>query len=318
VGNLTSFLQRGFAQSCPKGWLCSAEQPVISAETGRRLGYTPRADVLLTRRDGSARLWIEFEVSRADPVANHAKFATASLFEPRPDSDTFVSMVSAHVGRGHHNLAASAVYLMRAIGMNAFQTVLLPQLHGEEVKILNHRTVKDLLANPPVAILPEVERVLAVARSFADDGRHRIHFAANLFEVMLNVRRWNDEISTDAGKALWGRRTVTYFVHDRVTDLFAPAKYSAFVPVMTNHVSAATTVEMDMSTYVRLDETETRFDGAIARSHLQKRLGMSVVRVEHADPTEIESFWAWHASRQPQLRLHPKGPHLIQGPSWWA
>jgi hypothetical protein len=32
-------------------------------------------------------LWIEFEVSRADPVANHAKFATAHLFQPqRPDA----------------------------------------------------------------------------------------------------------------------------------------------------------------------------------------------------------------------------------------
>ena len=33
------------------------------------------ADVLLERVDGSRRLWVEFEVSRADPVANHAKFA---------------------------------------------------------------------------------------------------------------------------------------------------------------------------------------------------------------------------------------------------
>lgn len=318
MGNLTTFLQHGFAQSCPRGWVCSAEQPVISAETGRRLGYTPRADVLLTRRDGSVRLWIEFEVSRADPVANHAKFATANLFEPRPDTDAFVSMVSAHVDRGRHNLAASAVYLMRAIGMNAFQTVLLPQLHGEDVKALNHRSVQDLLANPPVTIVPEVDRALSVARSFAHDGGHRIHFAGNLFEVMLNVRRWNDEISTNAGQLLWGRRTVTYFVHDRVGGLFAPSKYCAFVPVTTNRVSAATHFEMDLATYVRLDETESRFDGAIARNHLQMHLAMSVVRVEDADPAEIESFWAWHATRQPHLRLHPKGPRLIQAPAWWA
>ena len=318
MGSLTTFLQHGFAHSCPQGWICAAEQPVISADTGRRLGYTPRADVLLTRRDGSARLWIEFEVSRADPVANHAKFATASLFEPRPDTDTFVSMVSAHVDRGRHNLAASTVYLMRAVGMNAFQTLLLPQLHGDEVKSLNHRSVEDLLANPPVAIAPEVERVLSVAQSFAHDGGHRIHFAGNLFEVMLNVRRWNDETSTAAGRSLWGTRTVTFFVHDRVTGLFAPSKYCAFVPVMKQHAPSTFHVEMDMDAYVRLDETESRFDGAVARNHLQRRLGMSAVPVEDADPAAISSFWAWHAARQRQLRLHPKGPQLIQPPSWWA
>ena len=60
----------------------------------RMLGFAPRADVLLSRADGSTRLWIEFEISRADPVANHAKFATAHLFEPRTSGDTFVSMVS--------------------------------------------------------------------------------------------------------------------------------------------------------------------------------------------------------------------------------
>ena len=318
MGSLTTFLQHGFAQSCPRGWLCSSEQPVISADTGRRLGYTPRADVLLTRRDDSARLWIEFEVSRADPVANHAKFATASIFEPRPDTDTFVSMVSAHVDRGRHNLAASTIYLMRAIGMNAFQTLLLPQLQGEEVKTLNHRSVEELLANPPIEIAPEIDRVFSIAHSFADAGGHRIHFAGNIFEVMLNVRRWNDETSAPTGKALWGKRTVTFFVHDRVAGLFAPSKYCAFVPVTTNRVSTASRLEMDMSTYVRLDETESRFDGAVARNHLQRRLGLRVVRVEDAEPTEIEAFWAWHGTRKPQLRLHPKGPHLIQAPSWWA
>jgi hypothetical protein len=37
---------------------------------------------------GSRRLWIEFEISRADPVANHAKFATAQLFQPLPVTHT--------------------------------------------------------------------------------------------------------------------------------------------------------------------------------------------------------------------------------------
>lgn len=318
MGNLTAFLQHGFARSCPKGWTCAAEQPVISAEMGRRLGYMPRADVLLTRRDGTSRLWIEFEVSRADPVANQAKFATATLFEPRPQTDTFVSMVSAHVDRGRHNLAASSVYLMRAIGMNAFQTLLLPQLNGEEVKALNHRSLDALLARPSIEIASEVDRVFSITQCFASTGHHRIHFASNLFEVMLNVRQWNDEVSSTYGKDLWGRRTVTFFVHDRISGLFAPSKYCAFTPVAVGQPSSAPHPEMDLATYVNLDETETRFDGAVARMHLERRLGLSVVRVQDSRPADVEAFWGWHAGRKLQLRLHPNGPFLIQAPSWWS
>jgi hypothetical protein len=52
---------------------------------------------------------VELEVSRADPVANHVKFATAHLVSPMPAGDAFVSMVSRHVVRGRSNLAAHMV-----------------------------------------------------------------------------------------------------------------------------------------------------------------------------------------------------------------
>jgi len=68
-------------------------------------GYTSRADILLTKDDGSRRLWIEFEISRADPMANHAKFATAHLFSRQLQTDCFISMVISHVVRGRRNLA---------------------------------------------------------------------------------------------------------------------------------------------------------------------------------------------------------------------
>ena len=61
---------------------------MFSPDLERELGYGPRADVLLERADGARRLWIEFEVSRAYPVENHAKFATSHLFEPQHPSDT--------------------------------------------------------------------------------------------------------------------------------------------------------------------------------------------------------------------------------------
>lgn len=84
MGNLARLLQHRFIEACPRGWRCMPEKRILDARLEKALGFAPRADVLLERQDGSRRLWIEFEISRADPVANHAKFATAHLFEPRP------------------------------------------------------------------------------------------------------------------------------------------------------------------------------------------------------------------------------------------
>src|SRR5215212_8857263 len=97
MGNLTVYLQSAFATICPPDWQVRPEVAVLPPDIVAVLGYAPRADVLLERRDGSRRLWIEFEISRADPVANHAKFATAHLFDPQPPADAFVSMVAAQV-----------------------------------------------------------------------------------------------------------------------------------------------------------------------------------------------------------------------------
>jgi len=64
---------------------------------GRDPRFRPRADVLLERLDGTRRLWVEFEVSRADPAANHMKFAAAHLHAPQRPADAFLSMTSSHV-----------------------------------------------------------------------------------------------------------------------------------------------------------------------------------------------------------------------------
>src|SRR5687767_14813347 len=104
AGLLARYLQEQFRSRCPEGWRCTAERPLLDARDRALLGYDPRADVLLERADGTRRLWIEFEISRADPAANHAKFATAHLFRPWGASDAFVSMISAHVARGRRTL----------------------------------------------------------------------------------------------------------------------------------------------------------------------------------------------------------------------
>ncbi len=95
MGQLARYLQDEFMARTPRGWSCEVEARVLDGRFERLLGYAPQADVLLASNDGLHRLWIEFEVSRADPVANHAKFATAHLFQPQRPTDTFVSMMSS-------------------------------------------------------------------------------------------------------------------------------------------------------------------------------------------------------------------------------
>ena len=90
MGNLATFLQEEFRTKCPTGWQVRKEVRILPLDLEKLLGYSARADVVLEKADGSRRIWIEFEVSRADPVANHAKFATSHLFSPQTGTDTFL------------------------------------------------------------------------------------------------------------------------------------------------------------------------------------------------------------------------------------
>src|SRR4051812_28106219 len=161
MGSLTSFLQAEFRRRCPAGWECTPETPLLPAPLIDLLGYDPRADVVLLEPSTNARIWIEFEVSRADPVANHAKFATANLFQAQPPGDHFVALLSPHIDRGRRNLAAGAIRLMRRIGMSAFQTTLLPLTTPEEIRRLNHLPVATL-PGEKLDVTAEIERVFAV------------------------------------------------------------------------------------------------------------------------------------------------------------
>ena len=81
-GGLARYLQDQFLARCPIGWHCTTERPLLDVRDRTLLGYDPRADVMLERTDGTRRLWIEFEISRADPAVNYAKFATAHVLRP--------------------------------------------------------------------------------------------------------------------------------------------------------------------------------------------------------------------------------------------
>jgi Asp-tRNA(Asn)/Glu-tRNA(Gln) amidotransferase C subunit len=230
MGNLAAHLQQAFQIHSPPEWQVVTETPLLTTELHRLLGYAPRVDVLLTRTDGERRLWIEFEISRADPVANHAKFATGHLFSPQSPQDAFLSMVSPHVRHGRRNLAANTIWVMRYLGMQAYQTPLLPHLSPGEIKRLNHLD-RSVLEKEPVAVQGEIERVLAISQTLAQIENDDIHFVANNMEVFLNLRQWNQDLATPAGQAHWGKRTVTYFVYDPRTRQFAPSKFCAYVAI---------------------------------------------------------------------------------------
>lgn len=234
-----------------------------------------------------------------------------------PPTDVFVSMVSTHVVRGRSNLAAATIYLMRAIGMSAFQTSLLPELAPKAVHVLNQRALSVLLADTSLGTEREIQRALSVSETFTKAQGHRIHFAANLFEVMLNARAWNTAASTTDGGQAWGRRVVTFFVYDRQGKAFAPSKFCAFVPIHLGQAVSASTISMDLETYASLDELETRFDGNVAQRHLTIQLSMQPVPIDEAPPEVTSSFRTWHKRFAERITLHPRGPILLLAPPWW-
>jgi hypothetical protein len=322
MGALTTYLQHEFARCCPPGWQVHPEGRLLPPETERLLGYAARADVVLEAPDGGRRLWIEFEVSRADPVANHAKFATSHLFRPQGASECFLAMVSPHVTRGRRNLAFNAVALMREVGMQAFQTVLFPDLAPGEVQRLNQLPVA-ALAGAGLDVGREVERALAVTEPMARVCEHAIHLAGDLLGVPLNLRRWNADLATEAGRRLWGRRTVTYFVYDASSGQFAPSKFCAYAAVPERGRlregirQEAALGTMTVALYAALNDGSHRFDGHRAQQHLTRGLGMTALNVGEMPPLDAR-FAQWRSHHADGIVIHPDGPVFLLNPTWFG
>lgn len=317
MGLLAKYLQEAFQAQPPAGWTCVCEMRVLSTEWENLLGYSPRADICLELEDASRRIWIEFEVSRADPVANHAKFATAHFFKPFDASDTFVSMVSSHVARGRRNLASNTVHLLRHLGISAFQTVLLPDIEPAEIKRLNHSSL-DSLRSSNLDVPRELNRVFQIVEPVIEDNGQRIHFASDLCEVLRNLVRWNSEMSQPQGAELWKRRTVTYFVYDPVSKLFAPSKYCAYtLPVQSDTFGTMSASGlMNMETYCTFDQADPRFDGSRARTHLMMNLGMILMAADQSLEI-LAAFDAWLAQRATSITVHPSGAKFLVPPTWY-
>jgi hypothetical protein len=318
-GLLAGYLKEQFRARCPAGWRCTIERALLDPSDRALLGYDPRADILLERTDGTRRLWIELEISRADPAANHAKFATAHVLRPWAATDTFVSMISAHVLRGRRNLGAGMIHLMRQVGITAFQTLLLPDFNRDRVKMLNHdpRALQD--ASPDV--LPEIERALAVAEPVAVTDQWRLHFAADVFDVLLNVRRWNEEADDPNRAATWRRRAVRYIVLDPTTGQCAPAKFAAYALLPAHDAAGHATTGIDsrlsFERYHRLDHAEPLFDGHRAWTYLTRRLRFTS---QPYGETSVESaaFDGWHARRGTLIQVdRQRLTLLVPPPGFW-
>ena len=308
--SLTVFLQEEFKRLCPADWHCQSEVALLHADWQRLLGYAPRADLLLERKDKSKRLWLEFEISRADPVANHAKFATSHLFQPLCPQDVFVSAVSPHVTSGRRNLASNTISLMRHIGINAFQMVLFPHLTAHEIKKLNHLD-QNIIAAAKLDVQPEIDRVFLITRPVENAPAGNIYYAGEIIEVMLNLYNWNQEIKTASGSRLWGKRTITYFVYDPGSKEFAPAKFCAYVGIPVNRSSLAHGMSIEL--YAGIDPTQRIFDGERARVHLAKHMGMV-----HTTENVIHSHFAhWLHQHKDAITVHPEGPTFLAPPEWF-
>ena len=156
------------------------EASVFPDSLCEEVGYSPAADLLVEYRweQESVQIWIELEVSRADPVANPAKFLVAfSERSPRP-GEVFVFAISRAVQKGRAALCRRFVEMMRMRGFPVFAEEYLPSATEYLIGRLNVRTREEfdlLLAKEPETVtraLKEDLRGLASrAHSYATTGK---------------------------------------------------------------------------------------------------------------------------------------------------
>lgn len=151
-----------------------------------------------------------------------------------------------------------------------------------------------------LAIEREVERVLEVTEAAVGTGWHRIGKVDNVHTVAVNIRQWNQEMDSTAGRAVWARRSVRYFAFDPASGMFAPTKFCAFIPAPDTPGGARPFTGVHESPggmtnrlYASLGEADPRFDGHVARKHLESRLAYTVVGLHEAPGAVRDAFLRW-------------------------
>ncbi len=184
---------------------------------------------------------------------------------------------------------------------------------------MNHLEQADLdRAMLPVGI--EIERAIAVTESLGSMSNIDVHFAGDLLIVFLNLRRWNAELVAAEGKQAWGRRTVTYFVYEAESGLFAPSKFCAYSPVSRPAAAesgSASLGVMTVAAYSLLNDGTHALDGHAAVRHLEGRLGM-ILCGGASEPAILEKFAVWHKDHEGSINVHPAGPQFLVAPRWFS
>ena len=313
MGHLADYLQEEFEKLCPTGWHFHKEYFLVQPEVSKLLGFSPRVDLCFQKHDSSKKLWVELEISRADPAANQMKFAASHLFVPFTSSDLFISMVSSHVARGRRNLGAQAVLTLRRLGIRAQQTPLLPNIKRSDIKRINHLPLEKIRMECLEVDL-ELERIFAVAEPLMEGMNGVLFLAGNQMEVRLNLLRWNQDMNCDEGRSLWGKRTITYFVFDPQNGLFAPSKFCAYIFMDRANEQPKNGLwpgGMNLSEYVEIPPNIPVFDGNKAWRHLVDRLGMKKISIDK-DTKLKRRFEKWLAGFKESVIVHPKGPSFIE------
>jgi len=297
---LAAELQRRLIACPPPGWIARKEAGLLTPELSRALGYRPSVDLLLESKSTPDRIWVEFEISRADPVANHTKFASAHLIHPLPISDAFVSLVSNDVALGRANLAAHAVFLLRIAGLRAFQMPLFPNLNSQRIKNFNQGLSGfDTLPDHQIREVIELTRPLGRP---TDTGTE-IYYATNRLEVTLNLHQWNRGISEPKLRTQWGKRNVRYLVADTASGLFAPSKFCAYTRMpLSSNTKESQSPTMTIPSYTAIEQSNSIVDGQKARRRLE-RLGFDTVRLPDASTRLRKAFLKWKTSHQTSLNL---------------
>lgn len=294
MGRLARHLQQRFVGMKVRGWTCEAEVDILSRRDSRRLAYSPKVDLLLRGHD--RQIAVELEISRADPVANQAKFVLAYRSGFFGGDDAMVGMYSSHIARGRRELCGAFARQMRSEGLPLFTVALMPSRWPGEIKRLNGLSTRTL-AMLDLHVEQEMGRLLDVVKDQVVGG-HRIHFAGDVSDVMANLWAWNEQIRKGGQ-----RRTYRYFVQDPRTGMYAPSKFCAFIPARGAGM-------MHLKLYEKLNESDSRFDGNKAWKHLANRLSFSVQEAG-------EQFWKWYEGMDEVVGVK-KPVKVLVPPGWYG
>jgi len=310
MGALAARVAQGLADALPRKWTAQPEAPLLSAELAVRFGFASRADLLLSGPAGE-RIVVEIEISRADPLANPAKYFLAMHAGALTSAHGFAGMLSSDVDVGRRNQCALFIQALRTQGYDAFQVALLPDVTPDRVRQLNHLdpSALDELRLP---YRRELDRILKTLLPVGE-REHRIHFAGDPADVLANLWAWNAQVA-GAGADNWGRRRVQFFVHDPRSRTFAPSKFCAFLPARRpkGRTPPAT---MTMEVYGQLGERDPRFDVHVARRHLVSRLAFEDTTLE--ERLEIASaFREWHEGVEGHVQLR-EPVRILTPPAWY-